>query len=93
MRYRNNDEFVNDGRQTEQRWCFKKGIIAYPVVQHKTYTSANGRKKNFVKVEININGHRLIGKGIYKQEEELKNALQKVYSHYYARRFGNEIMK
>jgi glutathionyl-hydroquinone reductase len=93
MRYRNNDEFVNDGTQTERRWCLRKGIIAYPVVIHKTYKARSGRIKNYVKINVDCQGKLLQGTSIYKQEIELTEALQKIYAHYYARRFGNEIMK
>lgn len=93
MRFRNNDEFVNDGTQTERRWCLRHNIIAYPVVQPETYKAPSGKKKNFVKIEIDINGKKLIGKSIYKQEQELSEAIEKVYAHYYARRFGNDIIK
>lgn len=92
MRFRNNDEFINDGTQTEKRWCLRKGIKAYPVVLPETYRAPSGKTKNYVKIEIDINGQKLIGKQIYKQEQELTDGLNKVYAHYFARRFGNNII-
>lgn len=93
MRFRNNDEFVNDGTQTERRWCLRHNIKAYPVVQPETYKSKSGKRKNYVKIEIDVDGKLLIGKNLYNQEEELTEAVEKVYAHYYARRFGNDIIK
>lgn len=92
MRFRNNDEFVNDGTQTEKRWCLRKNIKAYPIVQPETYKAPSGKIKNYVKIEINVDGKLLIGKQVYKQEQEMTDALNKVYAHYYARRFGNNII-
>ncbi len=91
MRFRNNDKFVNDGTQTERRWCLKRNIKAYPVVQSKTYKAPSGRIKNYVKIEVDVDGKLLIGKKMYKQEQELSNGIEEVYAHYYARRFGNNI--
>jgi len=89
MRFRNNDQFVNDGTQTEKRWCLRKGIIAYPVViPNKTYKAKSGKVKNYVKIEIDCQGKILEGKQIYKQELELTEGLERVYAHYYAQRFG-----
>jgi biopolymer transport protein ExbD len=92
MRFRNNDEFVNDSSSKEIRWCFKNNITAYPMPQQETYRASSGRRKHYVKIEINCDGKLLVGKQEYKQEQELTKALQKVYSHYYARRFGNKLM-
>ena len=45
MRFRNNDQFINDGTQTEKRWCLRKGIKAYPVVLPETYRAPSGKTK------------------------------------------------
>ena len=92
MRYRNNDDWVNDKSFTEMKWCWENNIKAYPIPEIDTYKSSTGIRKNYVKVEINCDGKLLIGKQQYKQEQELTEAIQKVYAHYYARRFGNKLM-
>ena len=90
MRFHNGGKFINDGTQTEKRWCLKRGIKAYPIVQSKTYKAPSGKVKNYVKIEIDCQGKILEGKKIYKQEMELTEALEMIYAHYYSQRFGNK---
>tara|TARA_R100001510_G_C7656742_1_gene217102 strand:+ start:6178 stop:6456 length:279 start_codon:yes stop_codon:yes gene_type:complete len=92
MRFRNNDKWVDDGTFKEMRWCFEKNIKAYPIPLKENYKSPSGRRKPYVKIEINCDGKILIGKKKYTQEKELTTALQEIYAHYYARRFGNKLM-
>jgi hypothetical protein len=58
--------------------CLNKGITIYPIVIDDTYFVGK-RKINYVKIEINVNGAKKLGKDKYKQDETLT---QKVFELY-----------
>jgi hypothetical protein len=40
------------------------------------------RKINKVRLEVNINGSKIQGKKIYKQDQELNDKISELYLHY-----------
>jgi hypothetical protein len=48
--------------------CLNNGITIYPIVVNDIYFEGK-RKKNYVKIEINVNGTKKIGSDKYKQDE------------------------
>lgn len=58
--------------------CLNNGITIYPIVIDDTYF-VDKRKYNYVKIEINVNGAKKIGKDKYKQDETLTNKVFELY--------------
>ena len=58
--------------------CLDNGITIYPIAIDKYYHL--GKKKiNYVKIEINVNGTKKLGKEEYKQDETLTNKVFELY--------------
>lgn len=58
--------------------CLDNGITIYPVAINKYYYL--GKKKiNYVKIEINNNGVKKLGKEEYRQDETLTNKVFELY--------------
>ena len=58
--------------------CLDNGITIYPVTINKYYYL--GKKKiNYVKIEINNNGVKKLGKEEYRQDETLTNKVFELY--------------
>jgi hypothetical protein len=58
--------------------CLNNGITIYPIVVEDIYFEGK-RKKNYVKIEINVNGTKKIGSDKYKQDETLTNKVHELY--------------
>lgn len=58
--------------------CLNNGITIYPIVIEDTYYLGK-RKVNYVKIEINNNGSKKLGKEKYKQDETLTNKILGLY--------------
>ena len=58
--------------------CLNNGITIYPIVVKDIYFEGK-RKKNYVKIEINVNGTKKIGSDKYKQDETLTNKVHELY--------------
>jgi hypothetical protein len=58
--------------------CLNNGITIYPIVVNDIYFEGK-RKKNYVKIEINVNGAKKIGSDKYKQDETLTNKVHELY--------------
>jgi hypothetical protein len=63
------------------RWCVNNGITIYPVCLQEFYMDGR-RKINKVRLEVNINGSKIQGKKIYKQDQELHDKISELYLHY-----------
>ena len=63
------------------RWCVNNGITIYPVCLQEFYMEGK-RKINKVRLEVNINGSKIQGKKIYKQDQELNDKISELYLHY-----------
>jgi hypothetical protein len=63
------------------RWCVNNGITIYPVCLQEFYMDGR-RKINKVRLEVNINGSKIQGKKIYKQDQELNDKISELYLHY-----------
>jgi hypothetical protein len=63
------------------RWCVNNGITIYPVCLQEFYMDGK-RKINKVRLEVNINGSKIQGKKIYKQDQELNDKISELYLHY-----------
>ena len=58
--------------------CLNNGITIYPIVVNDIYFEGK-RKKNYVKIEINVNGTKKIGSDKYKQDETLTIKIHELY--------------
>jgi hypothetical protein len=58
--------------------CLNNGITIYPIVINETYFIGK-RKINYVKIEINNNVVKKLGKEKYKQDETLTNKVYELY--------------
>jgi hypothetical protein len=58
--------------------CLNNGITIYPIVVNDIYFEGK-RKKNYVKIEINVNGAKKIGNDKYKQDETLTEKIHELY--------------
>jgi len=58
--------------------CLDNGITIYPIVIDDTYFIGK-RKINYVKIEINNNGAKKLGKEKYKQDQTLTNKIYELY--------------
>jgi hypothetical protein len=58
--------------------CLDNGITIYPVTIDKYYHIGK-RKINYVKIEINVNGTKKLGKEEYRQDETLSNKVFELY--------------
>ena len=76
-------QYLKDYNKTMEafRWCVNNGITIYPVCLQDFYMEGK-RKINKVKLEININGSKIQGKKIYKQDQELHDKISELYLHY-----------
>ena len=63
------------------RWCVENGITIYPICLQDYYNEGK-RKINKVKIEVNINGSKIQGKQVYKQDQELNDKISELYLHY-----------
>jgi hypothetical protein len=70
-----------DKRMEAFRWCVNNGITIYPVCLQDFYMEGR-RKINKVRLEVNINGSKIQGKKIYKQDQELNDKISELYLHY-----------
>ena len=76
-------QYLKDYNKTMEafRWCVNNGITIYPVCLQEFYMEGK-RKINKVRLEVNINGSKIQGKKIYKQDQELHNKISELYLHY-----------
>lgn len=76
-------QYLKDYDKTMEafRWCVNNGITIYPVCLQEFYMEGK-RKINKVRLEININGSKIQGKKIYKQDQELHDKISELYLHY-----------
>ena len=76
-------QYLKDYDKTMEafRWCVNNGITIYPVCLQEFYMEGR-RKINKVRLEVNINGSKIQGKKIYKQDQELHNKISELYLHY-----------
>lgn len=76
-------QYLKDYNKTMEafRWCVNNGITIYPVCLEEFYMEGR-RKINKVRLEININGSKIQGKKIYKQDQELHDKISELYLHY-----------
>jgi Mrp family chromosome partitioning ATPase len=58
--------------------CQNNGITIYPIVVNDIYFEGK-RKKNYVKIEINVNGAKKLGSDKYKQDETLTKKIHELY--------------
>jgi hypothetical protein len=58
--------------------CLNNGITIYPIVVNDIYFEGK-RKKNYVKIEINVNGAKKLGNDKYKQDETLTEKIHELY--------------
>lgn len=76
-------QYLKDYDKTMEafRWCVNNGITIYPVCLQEFYMEGK-RKINKVRLEVNINGSKIQGKKIYKQDQELHDKISELYLHY-----------
>ena len=76
-------QYLKDYNKTMEafRWCVNNGITIYPVCLQEFYMDGR-RKINKVRLEVNINGSKIQGKKIYKQDQELNDKISELYLHY-----------
>lgn len=76
-------QYLKDYNKTMEafRWCVENGITIYPVCLNEYYNDGK-RKVNKVRLEININGSKIQGKQVYKQDQELNDKISELYLHY-----------
>lgn len=76
-------QYLKDYDKTMEafRWCVNNGITIYPVCLQEFYMEGR-RKINKVRLEVNINGSKIQGKKIYKQDQELNDKISELYLHY-----------
>ena len=76
-------QYLKDYDKTMEafRWCVNNGITIYPVCLQEFYMEGR-RKINKVRLEVNINGSKIQGKKIYKQNQELNDKISELYLHY-----------
>ena len=76
-------QYLKDYAKTMEafRWCIENGITIYPVCLNEFYMDGK-RKVNKVRLEININGSKIQGKQVYKQDQELNDKISELYLHY-----------
>jgi hypothetical protein len=76
-------QYLKDYDKTMEafRWCVNNGITIYPVCLQEFYMEGR-RKINKVRLEVNINGSKIQGKKIYKQDQELHDKISELYLHY-----------
>jgi hypothetical protein len=76
-------QYLKDYDKTMEafRWCVNNGITIYPVCLQEFYMEGK-RKINKVRLEVNINGSKIQGKKIYKQDQELNDKISELYLHY-----------
>jgi len=76
-------QYLKDYNKTMEafRWCVNNGITIYPVCLQEFYMEGR-RKINKVRLEVNINGSKIQGKKIYKQDQELHDKISELYLHY-----------
>lgn len=76
-------QYLKDYAKTMEafRWCVENGITIYPICLQEYYNDGK-RKINKVKIEININGSKIQGKQVYKQDQELNDKISELYLHY-----------
>ena len=76
-------QYLKDYDKTMEafRWCVENGITIYPVCLNEFYMDGK-RKVNKVRLEININGSKIQGKQVYKQDQELNDKISELYLHY-----------
>jgi hypothetical protein len=76
-------QYLKDYDKTMEafRWCVNNGITIYPVCLQEFYMDGR-RKINKVRLEVNINGSKIQGKKIYKQDQELNDKISELYLHY-----------
>jgi hypothetical protein len=76
-------QYLKDYDKTMEafRWCVNNGITIYPVCLQEFYMDGR-RKINKVRLEVNINGSKIQGKKIYKQDQELHDKISELYLHY-----------
>lgn len=76
-------QYLKDYAKTMEafRWCVENGITIYPVCLNEFYMEGK-RKVNKVRLEININGSKIQGKQVYKQDQELNDKISELYLHY-----------
>ena len=58
--------------------CLDNGITIYPITIDKYYYIGK-RKINYVKIEINVNGTKKLGKEEYRQDQTLTNKVFELY--------------
>ena len=76
-------QYLKDYAKTMEafKWCVENGITIYPVCLNEFYMDGK-RKVNKVRLEININGSKIQGKQVYKQDQELNDKISELYLHY-----------
>ena len=76
-------QYLKDYDKTMEafRWCVNNGITIYPVCLQEFYMEGR-RKINKVRLEVNINGSKIQGKQVYKQDQELNDKISELYLHY-----------
>lgn len=76
-------QYLKDYTKTMEafRWCVENGITIYPICLQDYYNEGK-RKINKVKIEVNINGSKIQGKQVYKQDQELNDKISELYLHY-----------
>ena len=76
-------QYLKDYDKTMEafRWCVNNGITIYPVCLQEFYMDGR-RKINKVRLEVNINGSKIQGKQVYKQDQELNDKISELYLHY-----------
>ena len=76
-------QYLKDYAKTMEafKWCVENGITIYPVCLNEFYMDGK-RKINKVRLEININGSKIQGKQVYKQDQELNDKISELYLHY-----------
>ena len=61
--------------------CWEKELFIYPLPIKESYYE-NKQRINKCKIVIKTGQKEIIGKGIYKQNEELYNKINELYLHY-----------
>jgi len=76
-------QYLKDYAKTMEafKWCVENGITIYPVCLNEFYMEGK-RKINKVRLEININGSKIQGKQVYKQDQELNDKISELYLYY-----------
>lgn len=71
-------------------WCYSNNIRIYPVTTKKVHSVTKmvyGRKKKYslpkCRVEVNLDGYKILGSELWEQDNELAEYLDKLYIHYY----------